>query len=484
MRIRRPFVRSLDDFVDRLVRIPYSPFLFIVVPAGVACLQLPARALTSHPLGPVAVVFGLSLDYLLIQVLIAAVLSLATGRSHRQFAGLTALVLVLGWLGRMAEALAFRDHGQFFSHHYALQWDALASPQEVWHLVVICFTAGLVVLIVAVLTRSVWRTLAALGGFALAFWVHVRGTGLVADSLETTLGVGLRVEGLTLALLIGFHVAWHREALAPSLRRLHGLLPLALVSALGARLAGQSWGTAATRAVVVGIAAALMLFAHDHFERQRGGAGAGEGSAARPDDVAMVFFFQFLLAAGAMFLVPGAGSSILLLLVLGAAYYLPGLRFGRLLGVGYAIHGAAAAACFLFGAAGPDGSWRPWVRPFAAVMLAGFALVSMLAGAHTVERDRAAGIATVYTRLLDRGWSWRLVHGLVCPVATLVLFVPPVWLRSWRPSLAASMALVALALLPPVLGLGDRDRTPAGPVTVWLLTAYLAVLMMFVPALR
>jgi 4-hydroxybenzoate polyprenyltransferase len=474
--------RPVDRVIDRLVRIPYSPLLLVVVPAALATAQVVGKTLARQGNADVGLLLHACLDLVLGQMLLVTTLGLASGRSYRDFVGLAATLLAVGWLGRTAEWIVFGQQGQFFSHRFDFRWASFGAPQELWHLTAKVVLAALPGLIVARLTRSAGRALAAVGGFVVALSLQLYGAPAVAELLRARLGLEFYLEGVTLAAIVVIHVAWHRRDLRSLLPRMLHLLPLALVAGIGARCGGHHWSLAVTRAGIVALASVLLLVAHGHVARDERADNPGPGFA-RVGDVVLVFFFQLMLIVGVMFLDPSGGAPLMLLFMLGAAYSLPGLRLGHLAGVRYVLHGLAAAACFLFGAAVPRGSWRPWAPILAASVLLAVALVSMLADCASAERDRNEGIGTVYTTLLRHGWPSSRVHAMVSALATVVLLVAPVWLRGLHPHSIASFSLFPLALMPSLILIGAAHRGRAVAWSVACINLYTAVLLAVVPAL-
>jgi hypothetical protein len=289
--------------------------------------------------------------------------------------------------------------------------------------------------------------------------------------------------GLTLVLCVALYFGWNVDRLWPSARRLHRVLPLPLVTAIGGRLFGQPWAATAERAIIAGLAAVLLLLAHDQLDSPRPSPGQLTAGTPARENVTMIMFFQLALTVGAILLFQQAGVALLLLFVVGAAYYMPGLGLGRFPGLACALHGAAVASCFVFGAASAGALPRhPWAPLLAAGVLCGGALASMFTAKRFLERDQEPGLDTAQSHHVLSEWTLRVVRGVIAGVTTLVLLVPPLGLGVLRTPATARFALVALAFVPMVLLVLADNKKRAVEGAVWSINIYLAVLLLVIPS--
>jgi hypothetical protein len=477
----------IDRFLRRLLRIPYSPFLLLVVPPIIGVVRaLEEDLLFGLGTATTTTVLEFGFSYLVLLLLLAAAFRIASGRDVRELVGAAAVGLVIAWLPPLLDLLLPR--GPDFRYFYlrSFEWDFAAPYEPLGETVTIWLALAVATAFLGWLTRSGRRTLL---GAALVYvslqvfgWVVHAGAAALAESADLRPPM---VDPVSL-LLVAFAVyaALNARTLGPSLRRVGHALPWGLAAALGARLAGGSWAEATFKAVVMAFAFLLVLLANDYFDREQDAAAGGRARAASGDDAVFAFGLQAALSAWALLHYKHGGFLIVLFFLAANAYHLPALRFKRLFCLGYKIEGVCGMACFLFGLQDAHG-YPPGPRTalLALLALGGFSLGSMFKDYKDIDQDRAARVGTIYTLFLARGRSLAGIHAFVRISLTLALLVPAVWLAALgQPTLA--WLPVALAAPVPAIFLGAfADRRVAVESALWALAFHLLLFVRAAPAL-
>jgi hypothetical protein len=477
---------AIDRFVQRVTSTPYHPYQLVVVPTLVGVVRAGLEALVGYRAQTPIHAFTSVLFYLVVQLLLLCVVSLATGRRWREVAGAVTVGLVLGWVPPLLEWVTFAQPGRAFRYLNEFRWHFVAPYQSIWESVgiwlAIVFAAGFT----ALLTRSWWRSLVAL----LGAWATMQVAGWVAPAVGALLLRDRGLQGVSAANLsnlvlllvaLGVYVGLARATLLPSLKRINHCLPWGLVAVLGARLTGQFDTVAAVRGVLMTLGFLLIVFTNDYFDSSQDAARGGSARPVAAEDMIVATWFEVLLCVWVGFWDPRGVLYVVVFFVLALLYHHPGLRLKRLFCAAYTIEGAAAACCLLFGMGGAHNS--TWGRAFVALTFGGFALGSMFKDYKDIDQDRADRVGTVYTRYLARGRSLSGIHRFVSGALALGMLVPPIWLLvrgapAWHAGLLFALVPVMLLCL-----LRGDDRRAVVERSFWCLSAYLAAFAAVAPQL-
>lgn len=484
--------------------IPPSPYLIVVVPIIIGCVRVaeehlwdPSLATAGFGVGVasfmVASTFHLILFYVLVQLLLAGALALASGRQAEEMLGPVSVGLVIAWLPPLINLVVPERYRRVFSYFWEFHWDLFARYQAVGESITLWVMIVVSGIFVARLVRSIPRGLLAsllvygcaqLVGWAWPVLSNVAAT--IAGSGKS--GRGLTGEGhaiMNLSAVLAIFVIYalqRREAWLPSLIRVNHALPAGLVAAVAARLAAEPWHEALLRGLIMAFAAQLLVVANDFLDHDQD---SGAGGVARPvgrQDYVVGVYLQALLVFWVVCFRPVGFFALILFFALFTLYHLPPLRLKRLFCGAYRTEGLAAGACFLFGAQGDvRGSWLPIAT---VLVVGGFSVGVWFKDYKDIPQDRAAGVGTIYTRQMMKGRSLAGIHTFVRCVLSTVLLVPAVWLIAIGSAWLPAVGLVLLAGLIGLFLLGLQDRKLAVESALWALCGYLLLLLAQVPNLN
>jgi hypothetical protein len=480
----------VSRFFARLMRIPYTPYLFLLVPLVVASLRL----LLEHAVSPrwgtsrsitldqLLEVYG---GYLLLHLSLAVAFGLAASRPARDFVGVVAVGLVLAWLAPLLDLLLPEQAGLYYQYSSRFSWSFVGETQplgEVVSLWVAIFASALFILW---LTRSPWRALLAAALAWVALQIFMWGHYALAELLSSVVDGGApRADILVTAVAALAMVVAVSPSIRPSVARANHALPFFAVAALGARLAGAAWPEAILRGAVMGLAFVLVIIANDYFDRDDDASAGGEARPARHEDAVVALAYHLLLFAWVAATDAAAVVPLALFFVAWLAYHHPALRFKRLFCLGYKIEGVSAACCFLYGTqARPPIELELWRILFAGLLVGGFALGSSFKDYKDIAQDRAAAVGTIYTRYLARGYDLAAIHTFVVFSLAVVLLVPVVWLGVRGAPLWVAVGLGLAALVPSGLLRSMASPRSAVEAAMWALGGFLMLLAVAAPRL-
>jgi hypothetical protein len=397
-------------------------------------LCAPPRA---HPVA--AFLSGVSF-YLMAVYLLAEVGGRLIGRASERALSFVRPGLCLGVLPPLLD-LAIQGVGRCrytdpFGPGWALvPWQtARATPGETFTawLCVALFTLG-----VAVLTRSLMRTLLAALAAAALLAAYAGGLGpAVTVVFEESLRPALALRAgsaashaallalLTVAHVVTLQLAYlaARPGLARHLgfRLLHGL-PFVLLVALGAVLArltarptGDRIADFGLAAVAAGVIADLWLIAviqNDHFDasddRSRG------GLLITHDEVVLFTAAGFLAASGVTLVSEGIGWPLMLFAAASVGYSAHAVRLKHRFPANYAVEGVWAASSFVAGAQGRLPAGQPFPRGLlvaTAIVLSGWSVFNAFKDYKDIRADVRANVPTLYALAYHRGIRLRRLH--------------------------------------------------------------------------
>lgn len=472
---------------QRIRRIPYTPYLFVVVPPIVAAVRIIEEEILygfgSTELGAILNVYTC---YLLLQLLLTASLRIASGLELRDVAGAATLGMVLGWLPPLIDLALPAGGAGRYAFFRDISWTFMEPYQMTGETITLWLGVAAAAVYVGWLTRSFWRSLlAALLVyvslqvfmtliFLLARWIG-RHTGMTPVPLISLLG---------LAGCVLIYIALNPRTLFPSVLRFNHALPWGLVTAAGAKMAGAPLSVIVIKGLLMTLTFQLVVFANDYFDRGRDEAAGGLARPVSSDDVVMIFLFKVYVTLVVLQVYPPGFVLLILFFCVWTAYHHPALEFKRLFCLGYKVEGVAAAACFLFGTQGAgDFFVAPWVPILAILVPGGFSLGSMFKDYKDIDQDREAGIGTIYTRLQKRGVRLEKIHWIVLICLLLMLLVPPVWLALLKIPLHHLAPLFLAAPIPAALLKLVRNRKAAVESAMWALSLYLGLLVFLLPKL-
>lgn len=499
------FPGPVDRLFQRVMTIPSTPYLVVLVPTIVGTFRLLEESLWNPRLvvpgvlgsgfpGALARTAHFVTFYALLQLALALGLALVTRRKTTDLVGPVSVGLVFAWLPPLLELCVPVEYRRGFAYFRELDFDFFTEYQSTGESVTVWLVVAAAALFSGWLTRRWSRALlGALTGYSLVLalgwgWTTIARVVLEAGGSASLPGHGpgstaglAVVQLLGLLGILGLLAGMRPRSFLPSLARFNHALPWGLLAGLSARFAGNDWLVTIERAIIMALAFQFVALANDYLDREQD---AGAGGTARPataDDLVLSTYLQVLLLAWALCFRPTGFPALLLALALSALYHLPPLRLKRLFCGSYRTEGLAAGACVLFGGQEPEP--QGWLAVTMVLAIGGFSVGSWFKDYKDIDQDRAARVGTIYTRLLKRGRSLRGIHWLVRGSLTAMLLVPPLWLvlteRSWL--LAIGLACIALLVGFVLLSLPSRKR--AVEASLWGLTAYLAVFMVFAPML-
>ena len=355
-------------------------------------------------------------------------------------------------------------------------------------------------------TRRLGRALA---GAALAYLALVTLGALLPTAIDLAaraLGVGpfkgflLTLAQLALALA-GYFVLRPTVLVRLARRCLH-TLPFVIICLVGAAWSGSLAPEAFVYAALVGLLFAVALVQNDHHDAEDD-ARAGRTPYADAEDAR---FFSVLGALLVLALLAETSSATALpfavILALSFLYSYPFYRAKRHFPANLKIEGAFGASAFLVGLiatseravlGGPAWDTLETCAPnckvvagplppesIAALLLVfcGFSLIAALKDHKDVEADSAAGVTTLYTLALRRGWPLRRMHRTIVALSCVALLLPlPLLATIGRVSWLACALPLPLVALVAVVSLRARAARTFG-ATLWLVTGVLATLLL------
>jgi hypothetical protein len=485
-------IRGIDNLCESLSRIPHSPALWILGPtivAGVRWIQemlllgmLPGYAPCSLPF------LNYLVTYMLEQVFIVGVFAVATGRNYRQFVGVVSVGLSLAWLPPLLDGglllLGFRPHQRMYVFFQDFRWHFFADNQLIGESLTLWLSILVVGVYLAWRSRSVVRTIFGTvlyyAAIQLLGFLWPLSLALIAGDLSKVPLQYMDLVGLGLYFCAYFLL--NAKSMTSSLMRIGHALPWGLLAAIGTRIMGGSWWSAALNGAVFCAVVQMSVYLNDYFDRDIDGA---QGGAARPvtrDDAVVTFFIQVVLALHVFWMDVDRFYLVVTFIALTLAYHHPEIRLKRVFMVAYFMEGAAAAIALMYGF-GVDGLKGGPQRALLYVGMAfvGFCLGSIMKDYKDIEQDRSASVATFYTRLLGAGLRLPWIHAGVSTLLTVALAVPFSYLLFTGATWWQLAALGVLAVVPQICLLGISNARRAVQGALWSVNGYLGVLLFTVP---
>lgn len=476
-------MHRLKRFCERLLSVPYTPWLLILPPALVGG----ARALEEAVIGAGRADFCAVLNgvffYAVMEVCFASLLGALLSCNPRKTLGVVAPSLLAGLLPPLIDVVMPGAHGGY--HYYTtFKWNFIAPYQPLGEVIVVWSMIACTGVFVAIVRRSLARALLAWAGA----WIIMQLTGwcMVAPpaKLVGLVNHGLLAFNFSAFLIIAVSLAvWNRESLGPSLRRLPHALPWTFLGALGARAAGKGLAETLAKATLLLLAGGTLVVMNDWVDREQDGSAGGKARPVTRDDVVLMAWLQILAVLGVIEALPGAMAPLFVCVTAMSAYHAPGLRWKRFPLATALIEGLCVACAFLFGVAGQTYPFSRRLTAMSALILVGGAVISTFKDFKDLDQDRAAGVRTTYAWLLDHGMGPGGAHLALTSAATLCLAIPPLWLWT-RPDavvLALLASLVCAAAFPAALWSFRARRTRATAYALFALAFYLGALTIAVP---
>lgn len=337
---------------------------------------------------------------------------------------------------------------------------------------------GAFVLYLSLRGRSFWRALTGLG---LAYAALLLLVSLTPDFLKDFLSpikTGTVKTFLYLIISYLIYVGLNFERFKPSLKRINHSLPWVLLVFLGAVLAGGVEKMTWLQAVLVLFVHQGVVFANDYYDRVSDTLNKRTGGIDQ-DDVFLLHAILLWIAVHVCLMNPKLGFFYLLYLLLTTAYHHPRLRLKDVFPLNYAMEGLVAALALLIGMASSDRAQLGVAELLYVVLaFAGFAAASPFKDYKDIEGDDATGTQTLYVLLAKRGWPYVKTHRWVTAVVLLFMTAPLLFLYLKKTPLPYLGALAIAFVVPTFFLLRADDKKAAVERTAWLITAYLACLVL------
>ena len=484
------------DLVNRicgsLSRIPFSVYLLVFVPvviAGGRCVQellyfgmRPGFVPSSLPF------LNYVVTYMLEQICVVAVFTIATGRNYREFVGVVSVGLLLAWLPPFLDGalllVGIRQPHHMYVFFQEFSWHFFNDKQLIGESITLWISVLAVALYLAWRSRSVIRTL--IGIFLYYALIQILGflwpgcVIAIAGNLNVESQMYMDLIGLALFGIVYFFLEF--KTMFPSTLRLGHALPWGLLAAIGARLSGHDWWSVVMYGFVFFAVVQMSVYVNDYFDRTMDGACGGKARPVTRDNVVFVLFFQAMLALHVFWMDADRFYLVATFIALSHSYHLPTIRLKRVLGVSYLMEGASAALALLFGL-GLEGLKGDPSLAFVCVCMAflGFLVGSTMKDYKDVEQDRKAGVNTLYTRLTESTFTLGKIHVVISSLLTVALAIPAVYLFIVGQSAVELVVLGVLALLPQVCLLAIGPKRAAVQAAIWGVNAYLGVLVFILP---
>lgn len=483
-------VRIVNTVCRKLSDIPYSPLLLIFVPVGIAGGRAIQEELAFRTMRFTIPFLHYVLFYSLLQLILLASLSIATGKSYKAFAGVVSTGMILAWAPVSIEVLlgwcGVGEPQKVYVYFSSFEWDLIADYQPIGESIVLWFSVALLGFYAIWLTGSVLRMLVAMS----LMYASIQILGwLIPIATMAALGSGARMyqtQMLNWIFLIGcavLYVLLNLKTMLPSVLRLNHALPFGLLAAIGARAVGMPWGFAAIQGGTLFFLAMLTLFANDYFDKEMD---ERAGSRSRPitkNDLIVVMGCHIALAAQ-VFVYNKHGIILLVsLMAIWACYHAPSLRMKRIIGIPYLFEGASAAMCFLYGVRhGRSFPKSDDAIYFPLLIFCGFAIGSMIKDYKDIPQDRAAGVETVYT-YFSRNQSVSTIHRVVSLLYAVSLATPIVMIAHIQAVDWSTYTLAILGLLSVGGLLLSTDRRRAVGIALWFFCVYLVIFLVRIEVL-
>lgn len=480
-------LRVIDAFFERILNIRYSPLIFLVPPAIVGSIRVLLEDVIYRKNTNSAVFsFHAIVSYILLQFMMTASLALVSGRKPREVSGPVAVGLVLAWLPPLIDLVLPAQPGSFYLYLsefmplFASDKLMIGETIAVWMVITgFCVYAWW-------LTRSLPRTLAAFVLSYLAFQIFASGWYKLTElliSIEEKQAFANIMSLIGLGISFALYSLMNLESMLPSLKRFNHALPWAIVTLLGARLAGGSWLICGLMSATAFFAFMLVIIANDYYDRHQDAASGDAPRQPEADNAVFAVGLQVALLFWLLLFYTNAFVVMLLFFLITAAYHMPQFRLKRYFCANYKIEGASGAAFFLFGLYVngnlPQGSWVPILT---LLVFGGFSGGSMFKDYKDIEEDRHDKVGTIYTRNLKKGRSLASIHRFVALFTSAMLLVPPLWFIYLSRPLWHSLILFCLVPLPALILLLLKNRRTAVELTMWAFSLYLVTLFMLFPA--
>ncbi len=480
--------RIIDGFFQKILRIPYSAYLLLLVPIIIGCVRVLEEDVMHHLSANMDFfVLHVIVSYLVLQIMMTGSLAIASGEGFKKAAGPVAVGMVLAWIPPVLDLLIGAQDGR--SYYYIREFSPFFISKNLF--LGETFTVWLVLANFVVYLhwwkRSLWRTLL---GFLLA-WMSMQ---IFAWGWHEFVKLFMEFELRLFANVMSFvgllgsfliYSIFNFKSMWPSLKRINHALPWAIVTMLGSRLAGGDWFFT----IILGLAALwmflLVIIVNDYFDRHQDASGTEEARQVDSNNLVFAIGMQFFLLLWVMFFYPNAFVLLLLFFTITAAYHMPQLRFKRFFCMNYKTEGISGAVFFLFGlyvnGPLPEGLWAPIMT---LLVFGGFSGGSMFKDYKDIDEDWRDKVGTIYTRNLKKGRKLKHIHLAVSLFMSAMFVVPPVWMLVSGHNFWHAMLLFALMPLPAVLLLSLKKRPKlAVESTMWAFALYLAALAFVMPAM-
>jgi hypothetical protein len=491
-------IRTINNFFNRLLRIPYSSYLFIFVPFIIASIRIAEEELLYGFEGASAhLVLNYTVGYLLLHLMMTTAIRIGTDLDFRKTAGITSVGLVLAWLPPIIDLFLWEQTGRNYLYFSTFRWNFVSPEQMIGESITVWLVILGTVIFAAWATRSILRAILT-GSLAyitlqILAWGWIYFSRTIIDEKKMGIFESSTMIGIILVFFLYILLNW--KTTIPSLKRFNHAIPWGLISIIGSRLINEPWSTSIIKGIVMALAFQFIIFANDFFDRYQDESRGGVSRPVANDDMIFMTFLMVLLSLWMLIFHERGFFLLLLFFALCSAYHLPQLRFKRLFCLNYKIEGISAAIAFLIGVmrfsiSGPLGTISvntfpegDWAALFSLLIMGGFSLGSMFKDYKDIDQDMADKVGTIYTRLLKKGKDLQSIHRFIKISTTLMFLIPPIWLVYMN----RNIYLISLLFISTVaIGFSlhaIKNRKKAVEATILLINVYLIVLSFTVPVM-
>ena len=431
-------MKFLENMVDRIERIPFSPWTILFVAVFIGSLRpLFEAALQVHSNGALGVqsVLHNIIFYFSVPWIFLLWLPRVTGKEWRKVASIAVIGLLTGLVPPLLDLPVYGLHGTQYTYMprfkplfigsitpvFGTAADgfriSFGEAASIWF-VIVC-TAGYVF----ISSSSLKRALLSLP-LSYITWQFI-GTGLFRITRPLTYQVlsarhaSPSLMSIYFLIIVFLVYRFLRRGDFPSIikRGLHPL-PFAIAVVVVGRAAGAVNVYHFFYAVMFYLAGVILVVQNAHFDREEDAAG-GRVSGVTKEDTEFLFMIAFLAILSLLVFQSCPATALLAYFGVWTLYHYPATRLKKLPIVPYAVEGAGGLAAALAGLSVSADSFQVVnaVNYYTVLVLpaafAGFMAGSVFKDYKDVEGDRAAGVQTLYVLALERGIPVRRTHILV-----------------------------------------------------------------------
>jgi len=326
-------------------------------------------------------------------------------------------------------------------------------------------------------SRSFWKTLI---GFAFSYAALVALVSLTPEPIKLILAPiksGTAKTFFYLLISYAAYVALNFWRFKHSLKRINHSLPWVLLVFLGASLGAGIEKMTWLQAMLVLFLHQGIIFANDYYDRSSDAVNQREGKIDE-NDVFTLHVLIVWIAIHVSLVNINLGLLYGLYFLSTTAYHHPSTRLKDAFPLNYAMEGFVASLALLIGMASSDFTNLDGMKIlYVLLAFVGFAMASPFKDYKDIQGDTVTGTKTLYVLLAKKGWSIARIHRWVSSVVLIQSTVPLAFLWDKGASFFVILTLFAIFLIPLFFTLRDQRKKIAVERSVWIIIAYLFVLV-------